>query len=47
MPQPAIKQTPISGLLIISLDTRGDNRGWFNENWQRQKMVDLGSSERP
>ena len=42
MPQPAIKQTPIPGLLIISLDIRGDNRGWFKENWQRQKMVDLG-----
>jgi dTDP-4-dehydrorhamnose 3,5-epimerase/reductase len=42
MPQLAIKQTPIPGLLIISLDIRGDNRGWFKENWQRQKMVDLG-----
>jgi dTDP-4-dehydrorhamnose 3,5-epimerase/reductase len=29
-------------LLVISLDIRGDNRGWFKENWQRQKMVDLG-----
>jgi dTDP-4-dehydrorhamnose 3,5-epimerase/reductase len=42
MPELAIKQTPIPGLLIISLDIRGDNRGWFKENWQRQKMVDLG-----
>jgi dTDP-4-dehydrorhamnose 3,5-epimerase/reductase len=42
MPQLAIKQTPIPGLLVISLDIRGDNRGWFKENWQRQKMVDLG-----
>ena len=42
MPELAIKQTPIPGLLVISLDIRGDNRGWFKENWQRQKMVDLG-----
>jgi dTDP-4-dehydrorhamnose 3,5-epimerase/reductase len=42
MPELAIKQTPIPGLLIISLDVRADNRGWFKENWQRQKMLDLG-----
>jgi dTDP-4-dehydrorhamnose 3,5-epimerase len=42
MPELAIKKTPIPGLLIISLDIRADNRGWFKENWQRQKMVDLG-----
>jgi dTDP-4-dehydrorhamnose 3,5-epimerase/reductase len=42
MPELAIKQTPISGLLVISLDIRRDNRGWFKENWQRQKMTDLG-----
>jgi dTDP-4-dehydrorhamnose reductase len=42
MPELAIKQTPIPGLLVISLDIRGDNRGWFKENWQRRKMVDLG-----
>ena len=27
---------------MITLDVRGDNRGWFKENWQRRKMVDLG-----
>jgi dTDP-4-dehydrorhamnose reductase/dTDP-4-dehydrorhamnose 3,5-epimerase len=42
MPELVIKQTPIPGLLVISLDIRADNRGWFKENWQRQKMVDLG-----
>ena len=42
MPELAIKRTPIPGLLVISLDIRGDNRGWFKENWQRRKMVDLG-----
>ena len=42
MPDLVIKQTPIPGLLIISLDIRADTRGWFKENWQRQKMVDRG-----
>jgi dTDP-4-dehydrorhamnose 3,5-epimerase/reductase len=42
MPELMIKQTPIPGLLIISLDIRADNRGWFKESWQRQKMVELG-----
>jgi dTDP-4-dehydrorhamnose reductase len=38
----AITRTPIPGLLVVSLDVHGDNRGWFKENWQRRKMVDLG-----
>jgi dTDP-4-dehydrorhamnose reductase len=38
----AITGTPIPGLLVVSLDVRGDSRGWFKENWQRRKMVDLG-----
>ncbi|HET8915010.1 MAG TPA: dTDP-4-dehydrorhamnose 3,5-epimerase family protein, partial [Propionibacteriaceae bacterium] len=42
MPELMIKQTPIPGLLIISLDISADSRGWFKENWQRQKMVALG-----
>ena len=29
-------------LLVIELDVRADNRGWFKENWQRSKMVALG-----
>lgn len=33
--------TAIPGLLIISLDVHGDNRGWFKENWQREKMTQL------
>jgi dTDP-4-dehydrorhamnose reductase len=37
-----ITGTPIPGLLVCSLDVRGDHRGWFKENWQRRKMVDLG-----
>src|SRR6266498_2344014 len=34
--------TTIPGLLIFNLDVRGDNRGWFKENWQREKMINLG-----
>ncbi|HSW77776.1 MAG TPA: bifunctional dTDP-4-dehydrorhamnose 3,5-epimerase family protein/NAD(P)-dependent oxidoreductase [Candidatus Chromulinivoraceae bacterium] len=34
--------TPIPGLIIFDLAIFGDNRGWFKENWQRQKMTTLG-----
>lgn len=37
-----IETTPIPGLLVLRLDVHGDNRGWFRENWQREKMVELG-----
>ena len=39
---PSVKASPIPGLLVVQLDVHGDDRGWFKENWQRQKMVDLG-----
>lgn len=26
----------------MHLDVHGDNRGWFKENWQRQKMIEAG-----
>lgn len=42
MAELAITETPIPGLLLISLDLRTDNRGWFKENWQREKMIELG-----
>ncbi|MDO5285221.1 MAG: bifunctional dTDP-4-dehydrorhamnose 3,5-epimerase family protein/NAD(P)-dependent oxidoreductase [Actinomycetia bacterium] len=38
----SIQTTPIDGLLVVTLDVLGDNRGWFKENWQREKMVALG-----
>ncbi|MBM7051395.1 dTDP-4-dehydrorhamnose reductase [Rothia sp. ZJ1223] len=38
----AIHETKIPGLLIIDLPVHGDNRGWFKENWQREKMVAAG-----
>jgi dTDP-4-dehydrorhamnose 3,5-epimerase len=28
--------------MILDLDVRRDNRGWFKENWQRAKMMALG-----
>jgi dTDP-4-dehydrorhamnose reductase len=34
--------TPIPGLVVVELPVPGDNRGWFKENWQREKMVALG-----
>lgn len=34
--------TPIPGLLVWELPVHGDNRGWFKENWQREKMVAAG-----
>ena len=36
-----ITETSIPGLLIIDLDVHGDNRGWFKENWQREKLTEL------
>ena len=30
------------GLLVLHLPVHGDNRGWFKENWQREKMIELG-----
>ena len=38
----SISETDIPGLLQISLPVHGDGRGWFKENWQREKMVALG-----
>jgi dTDP-4-dehydrorhamnose reductase/dTDP-4-dehydrorhamnose 3,5-epimerase len=34
--------TPIPGLVVWELPVHGDNRGWFKENWQREKMVAAG-----
>ncbi|MCR1783546.1 bifunctional dTDP-4-dehydrorhamnose 3,5-epimerase family protein/NAD(P)-dependent oxidoreductase [Nocardioides carbamazepini] len=37
-----IETTSIPGLLVVHLPVHGDDRGWFKENWQREKMVALG-----
>jgi dTDP-4-dehydrorhamnose reductase/dTDP-4-dehydrorhamnose 3,5-epimerase len=34
--------TPIPGLVFYDLPVHGDSRGWFKENWQREKMTALG-----
>jgi len=34
--------TPIPGMLVVHLEVHADNRGWFKENWQREKMVAAG-----
>ncbi|HET8560225.1 MAG TPA: bifunctional dTDP-4-dehydrorhamnose 3,5-epimerase family protein/NAD(P)-dependent oxidoreductase [Marmoricola sp.] len=38
----AVSRSPIDGLLVLTLPVHGDNRGWFKENWQREKMTALG-----
>lgn len=35
-------ETPIPGLVLFELPVHGDSRGWFKENWQREKMTALG-----
>jgi dTDP-4-dehydrorhamnose 3,5-epimerase len=40
--QLAVRETPISGLYEIDLVLHGDSRGWFKENYQRDKMETLG-----
>ncbi len=39
---PRLETTSIPGLVVLHLDLREDARGWFKENWQREKMVALG-----
>lgn len=34
--------TAVPGLLSLQLPVLEDERGWFKENWQREKMVALG-----
>jgi len=38
----SVEETPIPGLVVVRLPVHGDNRGWFKENWQRQKMMKVG-----
>lgn len=39
-----IKEIP--GLLEFDIPVRGDNRGWFKENFQKEKMLPIGFPER-
>lgn len=36
------EETTIPGLVVFDLPVHGDSRGWFKENWQREKMLALG-----
>lgn len=35
----SVRETPIPGLVVLDLPVHGDARGWFKENWQREKMT--------
>ncbi|MFK5690583.1 sugar nucleotide-binding protein [Ornithinimicrobium sp. LYQ92] len=39
---PGVRTTAVPGLLVVDLQVHGDPRGWFKENWQRAKMLELG-----
>ncbi len=38
----AVIEAPIPGFYVIKLPVHGDNRGWFKENYQKEKMEALG-----
>lgn len=38
----AAAPTSIPGLVVWELPVHGDSRGWFKENWQREKMTAAG-----
>jgi len=38
----SVRETPIPGLVVLDLPVHGDARGWFKENWQREKMTAAG-----
>ena len=37
-----VTESPIPGLFVIDLVVHGDNRGWFKENYQKEKLEALG-----
>lgn len=37
-----VAKTDIDGLLEITIPVHGDERGWFKENWQAEKMAAAG-----
>ncbi len=37
-----VRESPIPGLFIVGLEVHGDSRGWFKENYQKEKMEALG-----
>ncbi|HET8665180.1 MAG TPA: sugar nucleotide-binding protein [Nocardioides sp.] len=39
---PTVETSSIPGLLVVRLDVHRDDRGWFEEFWQREQMTPLG-----
>jgi len=39
------KETNIPGVIVFDLPVHGDSRGWFKENYQKEKMTKLGLPE--
>jgi dTDP-4-dehydrorhamnose 3,5-epimerase len=37
-----VEETNIPGFYVVTLPLHGDNRGWFKENYQAEKMQALG-----
>lgn len=37
-----VVEVPIPGFYVVKLPVHGDNRGWFKENYQKEKMEALG-----
>jgi dTDP-4-dehydrorhamnose 3,5-epimerase len=37
-----VEQATIAGLLSVTIPVHGDDRGWFKENWQVEKMRAAG-----
>lgn len=38
----SITEAPIPGFFVVTIPVHGDNRGWFKENYQKEKMEALG-----
>ncbi len=37
-----VTESPIQGLYVVNLVLHGDERGWFKENYQKEKLEALG-----
>lgn len=42
MPELKVTKSPIKGLFVVNLVVHGDNRGWFKENYHKEKLEALG-----
>ena len=39
-----VTESPIPGLFVVKLPVHGDNRGWFKENYQKEKNGSTGTA---